>query len=131
MEANSTISTLTSKLETAQAKNRSDSETIKSQQIKIENVLSKCSAYKVSTKKCQDEASEKEKEIQKERHDAGIVCLECCLFQIALINLSIYIFRIAWAAEMDVMRQQVTSIIDHKSSTQSNILPPENQEMSN
>lgn len=69
VEANSTISTLKSDLETAQAKNRSDIETIKNQQMKIESVVSKCSAYKVSTKKCQDELSEKEKEMNKERYN--------------------------------------------------------------
>lgn len=79
VEANSTISILKSDLETAQAKNRSDIETIKIQQMKIENVVSKCAAYKVSTKKCQDEFSEKEKEMNKERYNIRLFWPETLL----------------------------------------------------
>ena len=63
METTSQVTTLKSELETARAKNKSDSETIKIQQSKIECVTAKCSAYKVNTKKCQDLANDKEKEM--------------------------------------------------------------------
>jgi hypothetical protein len=63
VEATSKIATITSELETVRAKNKSDSETIKIQQGKIESVSSKCAAFKMNTKKCQDEFMEKEKEL--------------------------------------------------------------------
>jgi hypothetical protein len=135
VEANSTISILKSDLETAQAKNRSDIGTIKIQQMKIENVVSKCAAYKVSTKKCQDEFSEKEKETNKERYNIKLflarnIAKHCSFFpRILLINLFNCMFRRVMAEEMDSMRQQVVSIIYHKSSAQGNTSPSEVQEM--
>ena len=69
VEATSFIATLKSELETARAKNKSDLETINIQQVKIENVSAKCTALKTSTKKCQDESIEKEKEMNALRYD--------------------------------------------------------------
>jgi hypothetical protein len=63
LEANAHIVTLKSDLETARAKTKSDLETIKIQQNKIDSVSAKCAAYKVNTKKCQDEVIEKEREM--------------------------------------------------------------------
>ncbi len=69
VEATSCIATLKSELETARAKNKSDLETINIQQVKIESVSAKCTALKTSTKKCQDESIEKEKEMNALRYD--------------------------------------------------------------
>jgi hypothetical protein len=62
-EAAAQIANLKSDLETSRAKNKSDSETIKIQQNKIDSVSAKCAAFKVNTKKCQDEVAEKEREM--------------------------------------------------------------------
>jgi hypothetical protein len=63
VEATSEKANLKSELETARAKIKSDSETIKIQQRKIEGISAKCNAFKTNTKKCQDEFIEKEKEM--------------------------------------------------------------------
>ncbi len=72
VETTSQIAALKSELETARAKNKSDSETIKIQQGKIENISAKCSAFKSSTKKCQDEFIEKENEMNVLRYKASV-----------------------------------------------------------
>ena len=73
-EAAAQIANLKSDLETSRAKNKSDSETIKIQQNKIDSVSAKCAAFKVNTKKCQDEVAEKEREMNAFRLGFFFVC---------------------------------------------------------
>ncbi len=77
IETTTQIAALKSDLETARAKNKSDSETIKIQQSKIESVTAKCSAYKINTKKCQDEANDKEKAMNDLRYVSIIQPAQC------------------------------------------------------
>jgi hypothetical protein len=77
METTAQIATLKSDLETSRAKNKSDSETIKIQQNKIESTSAKCAAYKVNIKKCQDEVNDKEREMNDFRYTMNYSYITC------------------------------------------------------
>ena len=74
----------------------------------------------------------RERNEQREVQYQAFLSLKHCsiCFRILWINLFNCMFRRMMAEEMDNMRQQVTTIIDHTSSAQGNPLPSEIQEMS-